>query len=103
MNHLPKTSVDFSTRMTSSPTLAWTPEAWEDYRHWQTQERKTLKRINALIEDILRDDPFDGLGAPEPLKHILAGAWSRRIDDTNRLVYVVSEQYGTIVQAHYHY
>jgi toxin YoeB len=87
----------------SSPTLAWTPEAWEDYRYWQTQDRKTLKRINALIEDVLRDDPFEGLGKPEPLKHILAGAWSRRIDETNRLVYVVSDQYVTILQARYHY
>ena len=86
-----------------SLTLAWTPEAWEDYRYWQTPDCKTLKRINALIEDILRDDPFEGLGKPEPLKHILAGAWSRRIDDTNRLVYVVSEQYVTILQARYHY
>ena len=87
----------------SSAILAWTPEAWEDYRYWQTQDRKTLTRINALIEDILRDDPFAGLGKPEPLKHILAGAWSRRIDDTNRLVYVVNEQYVTILQARYHY
>lgn len=87
----------------SNRQLAWTAEAWEDYLYWQTQDRKTLKRINALIEDILRDDPFEGLGKPEPLKHILAGAWSRRIDDTNRLVYVVSEQYVTILQARYHY
>jgi toxin YoeB len=77
--------------------------AWEDYRYWQTQDRKTLKRINALIEDILRDDPFEGLGKPEPLKHVLAGVWSRRIDETNRLVYVVSDQHVTILQARYHY
>lgn len=60
-------------------------------------------RINTLIEDILRDDPFDGIGKPEPLKHALAGAWSRRIDDSNRLVYVANDQYVTILQARYHY
>ncbi|NLP82742.1 Txe/YoeB family addiction module toxin [Microbacterium sp. CFH 90308] len=83
--------------------LAWTAEAWEDYVYWQTQDRKTLKRINALIEDILRGDPFEGIGKPEPLKHALAGAWSRRIDESNRLVYVADVQHVTIVQARYHY
>lgn len=84
-------------------TLAWTAEAWEDYLYWQTQDRKTLKRINLLVEDILRDDPFEGIGKPEPLKHALAGAWSRRIDDANRLVYVANDRYVTILQARYHY
>jgi toxin YoeB len=83
--------------------LAWTAEGWEDYRYWQSQDRKTLKRINALIDDILRDDPFEGIGKPEPLKHALAGAWSRRIDESNRLVYVASEEHVTILQARYHY
>jgi toxin YoeB len=84
-------------------TLAWTAEAWEDYLYWQTQDRKTLKRINALVDDILRDDPFEGIGKPEPLKHALAGAWSRRIDEANRLVYVADDRYVTILQVRYHY
>lgn len=87
----------------SGRKLAWTDEGWEDYLYWQTQDRKTLKRINTLIEDILRDDPFDGIGKPEPLKHALAGAWSRRIDETNRLVYIADDNYVTILQARYHY
>lgn len=87
----------------SDRILAWTTEAWEDYLYWQTQDRRTLKRINLLIADTLRDDPFEGIGKPEPLKHALAGAWSRRIDETNRLVYVATDQRVTILQARYHY
>jgi len=83
--------------------LAWTAGGWEDYLHWQTQDRKTLNRINQLIDDILRDDPFEGIGKPEPLKHALAGAWSRRIDEANRLVYTANEQYVIVLQARYHY
>ena len=64
-------------------TIAFDANAWEDYLFWQTQDRKTLERINQLIADVLRD-PFAGIGKPEPLKHILSGAWSRRIDDRNR-------------------
>ena len=84
-------------------TLAWTAEGWEDYLYWQTQDCKPLRRINTLIGDIVRDDPFEGIGKPEALKHALAGAWSRRIDESNRLVYVVNDQYVTILQAGYHY
>jgi toxin YoeB len=87
----------------SGRKLAWADEGWEDYLNWQSQDRKPLKRINTLIEDILRDDPFHGIGKPEQLKHALAGAWSRRIDETNRLVYIADDQYVTILQAHYHY
>ena len=83
--------------------LTWTPEAWEDYLHWQTQDRKTLRRINQLIADVLRDDPFEGIGKPESLRHALAGAWSRRIDEANRLVYVADATHVTILQARYHY
>ncbi|MGN7977717.1 Txe/YoeB family addiction module toxin [Microbacterium sp. 22195] len=83
--------------------LTWTVEAWEDYVYWQTQDRRTLKRINLLIADLLRDDPFDGIGKPEPLKHALAGAWSRRIDEANRLVYIADDRSVTILQARYHY
>lgn len=83
--------------------LTWTVGGWEDYVCWQTQDRKTLKRINVLIEDALRDDPLEGIGKPEPLKHALAGAWSRRIDDVNRLVYIADDRAVTILQAKYHY
>lgn len=83
--------------------LTWTAGRWEDYVCWQTQDRKTLKRINVLIEDVLRDDPLEGIGKPEPLKHALAGAWSRRIDDVNRLVYIADDRAVTILQAKYHY
>ena len=66
----------------------WAEEAWSDYLYWQGQDRKTLKRINALIKDI-ETTPFTGIGKPEPLKHDLTGCWSRRIDETNRLLYRV--------------
>jgi toxin YoeB len=78
-------------------TVAFDPNGWEDYFHWQTQDRKTLKRVNQLITDALRD-PFAGIGKPEPLKHILSGAWSRRIDDANRLVYYVTDDHIVILQ-----
>lgn len=87
----------------SGRKLAWTAEGWDDYLYWQTQDRKTLRRINQLIADILRDDPFEGIGKPEALKHALAGAWSRRIDEANRLVYVANDAHITILQARYHY
>ena len=64
----------------------WFDEAWEDYIYWQSQDKKTLKRINSLLRDIERDN-FDGIGKPEPLKGELSGFWSRRIDDSNRFVY----------------
>ena len=82
--------------------VAFDPNGWEDYIYWQTQDRRTLKRINQLIADAVRD-PFTGIGKPEALKHILTGAWSRRIDESNRLVYFVSEQYIVILQASKHY
>lgn len=85
-----------------SRTLAFDRHGWEDYTYWQTQDRKTLKRINTLINDVLRD-PFAGIGKPEPLRHILSGAWSRRIDDTNRLVYLVTETHVVVLQARDHY
>ena len=83
-------------------TIAFDPNGWEDYVHWQTQDRKTLKRVNQLITDVIRD-PFTGIGKPEALKHILSGAWSRRIDDANRLVYYVTDDYIIILQARDHY
>ena len=83
--------------------LAWTDEAWKDYLYWQTQDKKTLKRINRLIGDIKTDDPFKGIGKPEALKENLTGFWSRRIDDTNRLVYAVEENSIAIISCRYHY
>ncbi|MCT9002077.1 Txe/YoeB family addiction module toxin [Microbacterium memoriense] len=83
-------------------TIGFDPNAWEDYVYWQTQDRRTLKRINQLIADVVRD-PFAGIGKPEPLKHILSGAWSRRIDDKNRLVYYVTDSHVIILQARDHY
>lgn len=82
--------------------LAWTDAAWESYVYWQTQDRKTLKRINKLIEASLCD-PFDGIGKPEALKENLSGFYSRRIDDTNRLVYAADDEYLTIISCRYHY
>ena len=86
-----------------SKMLAWTDEAWQDYIYWQTQDKKTLKRINKILDDIKRDDPFKGIGKPEPLKETLSGFWSRRVDDTNRLVYVVDEEHITVISCRYHY
>ena len=67
----------------------WTDDAWEDYLYWQVQDRKTLKRINALIKDIERNGESAGIGKPEPPKGNLSGFWSRRIDQVNRIVYRV--------------
>ncbi len=82
--------------------LAWTREAWLDYVYWQNQDKKTLKRINKLITDTQRT-PFEGIGKPEPLKESLSGFWSRRIDETNRLVYIVDNKQLTIISCRYHY
>ncbi|MFC4715156.1 Txe/YoeB family addiction module toxin [Glutamicibacter bergerei] len=64
---------------------------------------KTLKRIKLLIEDVPRDDLFEGFGKPEPLKHALADAWPRRIDDVNRMVYISDDRAVTILQSKYQY
>ncbi|MEQ9548966.1 MAG: Txe/YoeB family addiction module toxin [Coleofasciculus sp. G3-WIS-01] len=86
----------------SNRKLAWTDEAWEDYLYWQNQDKKTLKRINKLIK-ATKSIPFEGIGKPEPLKENLSGFWSRRIDDNNRLVYAVDDNYLTIISCRYHY
>ena len=80
----------------------WQEEAWEDYLYWQTQDKKTLKRINLLIQDIERN-PFEGIGKPEPIKYDLSGYWSRRIDDSNRIVYKVNGDALEILQCRTHY
>jgi len=82
--------------------ITWTLAAWDDYEYWQGQDRKTLKRINTLIKDCLRE-PFAGIGKPEPLKENLSGLWSRRIDEVNRLVYLVDDGKLVIIACRYHY
>ena len=80
----------------------WFDEAWDDYIYWQTQDKKTLKRINLLLKDIEREN-FDGIGKPEPLRGDMSGFWSRRIDDRNRLVYRISGDVMEIVSCKGHY
>ena len=80
----------------------WFDEAWNDYTYWQTQDKKTMKRINTLLKDIERGN-FDGIGKPEPLKGELSGFWSRRIDETNRLVYRTSSDILEILSCKGHY
>ena len=82
--------------------LQWTPDGWADYVYWQTEDRKTLRRINKLIKDMLRT-PFQGIGKPEPLRYDLSEYWSRRIDDANRIVYTVKGDVLIIVQCSTHY
>jgi toxin YoeB len=77
--------------------------AWDDYVYWATTDRKILKRLNRLIDDIQRS-PFEGIGKPEPLSHDFAGWWSRRIDEEHRIVYsVVDGDNVVILQARGHY
>ena len=82
--------------------LTFTPSAWGDYQWFQQSDRKLLKRINQVIQDILRT-PFEGIGKPEPLKGDLSGYWSRRINDEHRLVYTVKADVVIIVACRYHY
>jgi toxin YoeB len=82
--------------------LAFHAIAWENYLYWQSQDRRTLDRINQLIRDCLRD-PFRGIGKPEPLKGELSGFWSRRIDDTHRLIYRAVANDLEIVACRYRY
>jgi toxin YoeB len=83
-------------------TINWQVGAWEDYLYWQKNDKRMVKRINALIKDALRN-PFAGIGKPEPLKHQWAGFWSRRINEEHRLVYSVEEGNLIIAQCRYHY
>ena len=82
--------------------ISFSEEGWEDYLYWQSQDKRTLKRINQLLRDILRNG-YDGIGKPEPLKGDLSGLWSRRIDESNRIVYRVKEDVIEIVQCGSHY
>jgi toxin YoeB len=81
---------------------AWDNDAWEDYLYWQTQDKKTLKKINILLRAIERE-PYTGIGKPEPLKYDLSGYWSRRIDDFNRIVYRIKGNRLEIIQCGAHY
>lgn len=82
--------------------ISFTEKAWEDYCYWQTQDKKTLKKINLLLQDIKRNG-FTGIGKPEPLKNDLSGYWSRRIDNANRLVYKINNEQIEVIQCKGHY
>ena len=82
--------------------LLWEDRAWEDYLYWQNRDKKTLKRVNSLIKDICRS-PFKGIGKPEPLRNSLSGWWSRRIDETNRIIYYEQDGVLYIVSCRGHY
>jgi toxin YoeB len=82
--------------------LTFDEDAWEDYLYWQRTDRQILTRVNRLIQECMRD-PFDGIGKPEPLKHELAGFWSRRITDEHRMVYRVVGDSLQIAQLRNHY
>ena len=82
--------------------LTFTPSAWGDYLYWQGQDKKTLRPINALLNETLRE-PFGGIGKPEPLRGDLSGLWSKRIDDTNRLVYQVTDTELVVIACRFHY
>ena len=82
--------------------IVFSEQAWEDYEYWLKIDRKLLKRINLLIRDACRD-PFQGLGKPEPLRHMLKGYWSRRINEEHRMVYRATDDSLLIAQLRYHY
>ena len=82
--------------------ILWEEKAWEDYCNWQMQDKKTLKKINLLIKDIQRN-PFNGIGKPEALKENLSGYWSRRIDDSNRIVYTIRDDSVLVISCKGHY
>lgn len=82
--------------------LIFSEQAWEDYQHWISTDKKTLKRVNLLIQATQRD-PYSGIGKPEALKHALAGYWSRRITDEHRFVYKIRDNELLIAQLRYHY
>ena len=83
-------------------TLCWAPEAWEQYLYWQRTDPKILSKINTLLQECART-PFAGTGKPEPLKHQLAGWWSRRIDSQHRMIYRITENSIEIAHLRHHY
>lgn len=82
--------------------LIFADAAWDDYLYWQQQDKRMVERINKLIKEVQRE-PFEGIGKPEPLKHALAGYWSRRITDEHRMVYRIEDDSMLIAQLRYHY
>lgn len=82
--------------------LVFTAHGWDDYLYWQKTDKATINRLNRLLDEVLRDT-VGGIGKPEPLRHILAGCWSRRIDEEHRLVYLVDGDDIVVLQARYHY
>ena len=82
--------------------LLWEERAWQEYLYWQKQDKRTLKRINAIIKDIQRE-AFTGIGKPEPLRENLSGYWSRRIDEVNRIVYCKQDENILIISCKGHY
>lgn len=82
--------------------LIFADAAWEDCLYWQKQDRKMIERINKMIQEVMRE-PFTGVGKPEPLKHALAGFWSRRITDEHRMVYRVEDGGLLVAQLRYHH
>lgn len=82
--------------------IVWAEHAWDDYLHWQREDRRIVKKINTLIQDIQRNGN-DGIGKPEPLRHNYTGFWSRRITPEHRLVYEISDEALHIAACRYHY
>jgi toxin YoeB len=82
--------------------LVFSPQAWDDYQHWVQTDRKLVRRINELIKDTGRS-PYEGIGKPEPLRHALAGFWSRRINEEHRMVYRLTSNNLEIAQLRFHY
>lgn len=82
--------------------LVFTPHGWDDYLYWQKTDNATLNRLNRLLNEVL-GDPVAGIGKPEPLRHVLAGCWSRRIDEEHPLVYLVDGDEIVVLQAQYRY
>lgn len=89
--------------MNDKHEVSFLNSAWAEYVNWQSEDKKTVKKINKLIKSIYSDGFDSGMGKPEPLKHNLSGLWSRRIDEYNRLVYYVEDRKVTIVQCKLHY
>jgi toxin YoeB len=83
--------------------IEFSVKAWEDYLYWQRIDKKMVKKVNSLLQDICRDDPYTGIGKPEPLKHAFSGYWSRRITDEHRMVYRVCDGILQVAQLRYHY
>jgi toxin YoeB len=82
--------------------IQFSSRGFEDYVYWQNFDKRILKKVTDLLRDISRN-PYEGIGKPEPLKHVLSGFWSRRITDEHRLVYRVEGNVIKVAQVRYHY